>query len=84
MQDIEITYEKMSELILAGAEILEFQNFLGVPKQIFRTRAASEGVTYVSYHDRPMKFILQPGGKIVTDEQLEKLNSKKPSTYHPS
>jgi hypothetical protein len=77
-----IYFEKMSSLIKKGAEVLEFQSFLGEKSQNFRTRVFWKNRQYLTCHANPFPFIRQESGQLIDDVSVTEIPAKK--AYHPS
>ena len=78
----EITQEAMAALIENGAEIIEFQNFLGGERQVYTTVVMLNDKRFVCYHKSVFPFIRQKNGKLIHDKVAGGIPACR--NYHPS
>jgi len=74
-----IPFATMSYRIRMGAEVLEFQLFLG---STFHTRIFWKNRQFISYHDHPFPFLRQQNGRILNENVYCRIPAK--TDYHPS
>lgn len=78
----EVGEDTIPILIQQKVRIVTLNKFLGGPNQIFMTLLADPYTHFITYHTRPLPFIVQTNGMLIPDSHSD--TERRNAHYHPS